>query len=85
MEKQTKNRLMDMRRGEERMRCMERVTWKLTLPYVEQIGNWNFLNGSGNSNRGSASTYRGGMGRAMGGRLKREGMYVYLWLIHVEI
>ena len=24
---------MDMERGEERMRCMERVTWKLTLPY----------------------------------------------------
>ena len=27
------NRLMDMGRGEERVRCMERVTWKLTLPY----------------------------------------------------
>ena len=25
------NRLMDMGRGEERVRCMERVTWKLTL------------------------------------------------------
>ena len=23
---------MDMGRGEERMRCMERLTWKLTLP-----------------------------------------------------
>ena len=29
------NRLMDMGRGEERVRCMERVTWKLTLPYVK--------------------------------------------------
>ena len=29
------NRLMDMRRGEERVRCMERVTWKLTLPHVK--------------------------------------------------
>jgi len=29
------NRLMDMRRWEERVRCMERVTWKLTLPYVK--------------------------------------------------
>ena len=28
-------RLMDMGRGEERVRCMERVTWKLTLPYVK--------------------------------------------------
>jgi len=29
------NRLMDMGRGEERVRCMETVTWKLTLPYVK--------------------------------------------------
>ena len=29
------NRLMDMERGEERVRCMERVTWKLTLAYVK--------------------------------------------------
>ena len=29
------NRLMHMGRGEERVRCMERVTWKLTLPYVK--------------------------------------------------
>ena len=30
-----KNRLMDMGRREARVRCMERVTWKLTLPYVK--------------------------------------------------
>ena len=29
------NRLMDMGRGEERVRCVERVTWKLTLPFVK--------------------------------------------------
>ena len=29
------NRLMDMGSGEERVRCMEKVTWKLTLPYVK--------------------------------------------------
>ena len=29
------NRLMDMGRGEERVRRMETVTWKLTLPYVK--------------------------------------------------
>ena len=29
------NRLMDMGREEGRVRCMERVTWKLTLPYVK--------------------------------------------------
>ena len=36
------NRLMDMGRGEERVRCVQRVTWKLTLPYVKQIANGNF-------------------------------------------
>ena len=49
-------RLMDMGRGEKRVRCMERITWKLTLPYVKQIAKRNLLYGSGNSNRGSAST-----------------------------
>ena len=29
------NRLTDMGRGEERLRCMERVTWKLILPNVK--------------------------------------------------
>ena len=29
------NRLMDMGRGEERVRCIEIVTLKLTLPYVK--------------------------------------------------
>ena len=30
-------------RGEERMRCMERVTWKLALPYAKEIANGNLL------------------------------------------
>ena len=29
------NRLKDMGRGEEKVRCMERVIWKLILPYVK--------------------------------------------------
>ena len=29
------NRLMDMGRGKKRVRCMERVMWKLTLPFVK--------------------------------------------------
>ena len=28
-------RLIDMGRGEEKVRCMKTVTWKLTLPYVK--------------------------------------------------
>ena len=40
----------------ERVRCMERVTWKLTIPYVKQKTNENLLNDSGNSSRGSVTT-----------------------------
>ena len=80
-EKQTENRLIDTVRGEERVRCMGRVTWKLILPYVKQIANRNLLYGSGNSNRGSVSTKRGEMGRGMERNFKREEIYVYLWLI----
>ena len=29
------NELMDMGRGEERVRRMERATWKLSLPHVK--------------------------------------------------
>ena len=50
------NRLKDMRRGEERVRGMERVTCKLILPYVKQIANRNLLYVSGNSNKTSVST-----------------------------
>ena len=47
MEKQ--NRLMDMGRGKEKMRCMEIATWKLKLPHEKQIAYRNLLYGSGNS------------------------------------
>ena len=42
---------MDMGRRKKRVRCMKRVTWKLTLAYVKYIANGNSLYGSGNSNR----------------------------------
>jgi len=44
---------MDMGRGEERVRCMERETWKLTLSCVKSMADGNLLYGSGNSKRGS--------------------------------
>ena len=34
---------------------------------------------------GLCITLEGAVGREMGGRYKREGTYVYLWLIHVEV
>ena len=42
---------------------------------------WEFAVWLRNSNMGSASTWRGRMRREMGGRFKKQGIYVYLWLI----
>ena len=33
--KDTENRLVDLGRGEESVRCVERAAWKLTLPCVK--------------------------------------------------
>ena len=38
-------------RRKERVGCMERVTCKLTLPYVRYLANGNLLNESRNSNQ----------------------------------
>ena len=35
--------------------------------------------------QGLCINLEGEMGKEMGGRFKREGKYVYLWLIHVEV
>ena len=35
--------------------------------------------------QGLCTNLGGGRGREMGGRLKGEGMYVPLWLIHAEV
>ena len=61
---------------------MERATWKHTLPYVKQTANGNLLSDSGNSNQGSVTTYRSGMGREVEGRFKRRGhRYTYGWFM----
>ena len=60
------------------------TTWKLTLPYVKQTANGNLLY-DGNSNRGSITPWRAGMGREMRGRFKTEGTYIYLWLTYVDV
>ena len=76
---------MDMGRGEERTRCRERVTGKLTLPYAKYIADGNLLYGSETHTGALYQPRVGGMDREMGGRFKRKGIYVYLWLIHVGV
>ena len=75
VEKQTQ-RHMDMGRGEERVRCMERVSWKLALPQVKQITNGNFLYGSGNSETLYQSRGVEWGGKWKGGS-KRKGYNIY--------
>ena len=52
----------------------------MEMSYVKQTANGNLLYGSGNSKQGLCINVEG-----WGGRFKREGIYVYLWLIYVEV
>ena len=76
---------MDMGRREERMRCMERVTWKLNITICKVDHHWKRSVWLRKLKQGLCINLEGGMGRKVGGRFKREGIYVYLWLIHVEV
>lgn len=68
------NKFMDSGGGvKESVEGMERVTWKLILPYVKHIAKGNLLCDSGNRNQGSVTSWRDGMGRELGVRFKREG------------
>ena len=78
MEKQTENRLMDMGRGEVRVRYMERITWKLILPYENREPIGICCMAQENSNRGSVSTQRGEMGGRREGLSKGRG-YTYTY------
>ena len=56
-----------------------------TLPYVKQTADGILLYNSRNSNWGSATTERGRKGWEVAESFKKEGTYVYLWLIHVDV
>ena len=79
------NRLMNMQREEERVRCMERVTWKLTLPCVEKKPMGIFCVSQETQTGALYQPRMVGWRREMGGRFKREGIYMYLWVTHVGV
>ena len=79
-----KNRLKDMWREEERVRYMERVPWKLTLP-CKIHSQQEFTVRLRKLKQGLHSNLEGWDGREMGGRFKRVGIYVCLWLTHGEV
>ena len=69
---------MDMGRGEERVRCMERVTWKLTFPCVKETASGNCCMAQ-ETQKGALYQPRGlGWGRRWEGGLKGRGyMHTY--------
>ena len=75
------NRLMDIGRGEERVRRMGKVTWKLTLLYVT----WEFAVWLRKLRQGLCINLEGWDGEGDEGRFKRKRVYVYLWPTHVEV
>ena len=75
------NRLMDIGRGEERVRRMGKVTWKLTLLYVTR----EFAVWLRKLRQGLCINLEGCDGEGDEGRFKRKRIYVYLWPTHVEV
>ena len=75
------NRLMDMGRGEERVRCIME-TYIIVCKIDSQ---WEYAVWLRKLKQGLCINLEGWNGREMGGRFKKEGIYVYLWLIHVEV
>ena len=76
-----KNRLMDMGRGEGEMYGERNMDTYITICKIDS--QWEFAVWL--RKLILCNTLEGWYGREMGGRFKREGIYVYLWLIHVEV
>ena len=69
------------RRGKKRAGRLERVE----LPYVKLIASWNLLDDAGNPKLVLCDNLEGWERREVGWRFKREGICVYLWLVHVDV
>ena len=75
---------MDMGTGEERVRCMEsNMETYITICKIDRMG---ICCVAQETQTGALYQPRQSrMGRDMWGGFKREGIYVYLWLIHAEV
>ena len=56
-----------------------------TLPYVKYIASGNLLYDARSSDQVLCDNLEGWDGVGVGGKFKREGTCVYLWLIHADI
>ena len=73
------NRLMDIGRREERVRCIERVETYITICKIDS--QWEFAVCLRELKQGLSINLEGWEGKGD----RREGTYVYLWLIHIEV
>ena len=62
---------------------LERSVETYTLPYLKQIASENLLCDAESS--AWCSVVTSGVGWGVGGRFKKQGTYVYLWLIHADV
>ena len=81
---QWRNRHRDRGRGEERVRCMksDMETYIIMCKIDSQ---WEFALCLRELKQGLCINLEGWDGKEMGGSFQREGTYVYLWLIHIEV
>ena len=63
----------------------ENSTETYTVPYVKHIASGSLMYDAGSPKPVLCDNLKGGRGREAGEGYKREGTYVYLWLIHVDI
>ena len=55
------------------------------LLYVKWIASGNLLYDTGNPKPVPCDNLESRVGREVGGRVRKWGTYVYLWLIHVDV
>ena len=89
--KQWKHRLREQIYGhgqagkKESLGRMERVAWK-PMTNINKIDiPWEFAVWLRKLKLELCNNLEGGMGKEMGGRFKRKGTYVYLWLSHADV
>ena len=70
-------------RGNERVKTLRRI--ETCTPHVKQLASGNLLYDAGRSTHCWVTAWRGRMGWEVGRRFKKEGAYVYLWLIHGDV
>ena len=56
-----------------------------SLPYVKIDSQWKFAVCLLKLKRGLCINLKGWYGEGDGGKFKREGIYIYLWLIHADV